>query len=77
MRTDGSFQELSRALLFGLLFFSFVWCHQHEYRFATPVSRLDLLHAVIQHGSLSIDRYHTNTPDKALFEGHYFSDKAP
>ena len=26
---------------------------------------------------LSIDRYHTNTGDKAKFGGHYYSDKAP
>lgn len=40
-------------------------------------SRLDLVHAIVDDHSLSIDRYHQNTWDKAKDHGHYYSDKAP
>lgn len=64
-----------------LLWFSLFWAaafvHQRAYRFATPVSRLDALHALVEHGTLKIDQWHTNTTDKALVNGHYYSDKAP
>jgi hypothetical protein len=40
-------------------------------------SRLDLTRSIVEHGTLSIDAYHHNTGDKALFAGHYYSDKAP
>ena len=42
----------------------------------TALSRLDLLHA-LAHGTVSIDAYHTNTPDKAEHNGRFYSDKAP
>jgi hypothetical protein len=40
-------------------------------------SRVDLVHAIVDHQTLQIDRYHWNTWDKAVFGGHYYSDKAP
>lgn len=40
-------------------------------------SRLDLIHAVVDGHTLQIDRYHWNTWDKAVYRGHYYSDKAP
>jgi len=40
-------------------------------------SRLDLVHAIVDGHTLMIDRYHWNTWDKAVFRGHYYSDKAP
>lgn len=43
-------------------------------------SRLALVFAVVQEGRLTIDSYHlkpgTDTGDKAVYEGHYYSDKA-
>jgi hypothetical protein len=43
-------------------------------------SRLGLTYALVEEGRLSIDTYHdregTRTGDKALFEGHYYTDKA-
>lgn len=62
---------------FCLLAFAFGFTHQRRFNYPTPVSRLDLLHAVYQDRTLRIDTYHTNTLDKAFFEGHYYSDKAP
>lgn len=40
-------------------------------------SRLDLVHAIVDRHTLSIDAYHYNTWDKAVYHGHYYSDKAP
>lgn len=40
-------------------------------------SRLDLVHAIVDKHSLQIDAYHWNTWDKAVYQGHYYSDKAP
>jgi hypothetical protein len=40
-------------------------------------SRFDLVRAIIQQHTLSIDAYHENTQDKAFANGHYYSDKAP
>jgi hypothetical protein len=62
--------------LFAMLFFSYAYVHQREYRAPTPVSRLDLLHAIFTHKTLNIDAYH-NTGDRAQYNGHYYSDKAP
>jgi hypothetical protein len=40
-------------------------------------SRFDLVRAITERHTLSIDAYHSNTQDKALANGHYYSDKAP
>ncbi len=40
-------------------------------------SRYDLVRALVEDGTTRIDPYHENTGDKAFFEGHYYSDKAP
>jgi len=40
-------------------------------------TRLDLVWSIVEHHSLSIDAYHENTGDKALYKGHFYTDKAP
>lgn len=40
-------------------------------------TRFDLVRAIVERGTLSIDAYHQNTGDKALRDGHYYCDKAP
>jgi hypothetical protein len=40
-------------------------------------SRLDLVHAIVDHGSLNINHTHWNTWDKAVYKGNFYSDKAP
>jgi hypothetical protein len=40
-------------------------------------SRLDLTRAIVEEHRFEIDNYHENTGDKAYFNGHYYSDKAP
>jgi hypothetical protein len=62
--------------MFLLLFVCYSYCHQ-DYTDDNSSSRLDLLHALVTERTLNIDRYHTNTSDKAFFRGHYYSDKAP
>ncbi len=40
-------------------------------------SRYDLVRAIVDDRTTRIDPYHQNTGDKALYDGHYYSDKAP
>lgn len=40
-------------------------------------ARLAELHAIALQGTLQIDRYHEVTGDKAVIDGHYYSEKAP
>jgi hypothetical protein len=40
-------------------------------------SRYDLVRALLEQGTTRIDAYEANTGDKALFQGHWYSDKAP
>ena len=40
-------------------------------------ARLAELHAIVLKSTLSIDAYHELTGDKALIDGHYYSEKAP
>lgn len=40
-------------------------------------SRFDLVRAVVDKHTVRIDDYQRNTGDKALVDGHYYSDKAP
>jgi hypothetical protein len=40
-------------------------------------SRLDLVLAIVDDQSATIDKYVQNTGDYAYFDGHYYSDKAP
>jgi hypothetical protein len=40
-------------------------------------SRFDLVRAILDEHTLRIDAYHENTGDKAFYQGHYYSDKAP
>ena len=40
-------------------------------------TRFALTRAVVERGQLSIDGFHLATGDKALRDGHYYSDKAP
>ena len=64
------------AILLGLIIFlSFIYFY--EGGGWNQNSRFDLLRAIIERHTLQIDAYHENTEDKAHFNGHYYSDKAP
>lgn len=71
---------IRRDKLNGLLVF-FVVLVSCSYFFTgggwNQASRYNLIRAIVEHGTLQIDRYHQNTGDKAQFAGHYYSDKAP
>ncbi|MGI8825827.1 MAG: hypothetical protein ACR2JC_09300 [Chloroflexota bacterium] len=40
-------------------------------------SHLYVTFGLVDHGSVTIDRYHTRLGDQAYWRGHYYSDKAP
>lgn len=40
-------------------------------------SRFDLVRAILDEHTLRIDSYQGNTEDKAIYQGHYYSEKAP
>jgi hypothetical protein len=42
-----------------------------------PNTKLDLMMAIVDQGTLSIDDYYQNTGDYALYKGVHYSDKAP
>jgi hypothetical protein len=64
------------ASLLGLaIFVSFIYFY--EGGGWNQNSRFDLLRAIVERHTLQIDAYHENTADKAHFQGHYYSDKAP
>jgi hypothetical protein len=64
------------ALLVGVVtFLSFIYFY--EGGGWNQNSRFDLLRAIVERHTLQIDAYHENTQDKAHFNGHYYSDKAP
>ncbi len=62
-------------LLVVVVFFSFIYFY--EGGGWNQNSRFDLLRAIVERHTLQIDAYHENTQDKAHFQGHYYSDKAP
>lgn len=57
------------------LFFSSWFLDQGQN--ANTVSRAAMVAAVVEHGTLRIDTFATLTNDRALVEGHYYSEKAP
>src|SRR5580658_10122132 len=64
------------AFLLGIVtFLSFIYFY--EGGGWNQNSRFDLLRAIVERHTLQIDAYHENTQDKAHFNGHYYSDKAP
>ncbi len=69
------FQWKSAILLAAVTFLSFVYFY--EGGGWNQNSRFDLLRAIVERHTLQIDAYHENTQDKAHFNGHYYSDKAP
>ena len=64
-----------RRGLFALLLLSYVYFYQAGGW--NQNSRFALVRAITNDWSLRIDPYERNTGDKAFFEGHYYSDKAP
>jgi hypothetical protein len=63
------------AILAGALFVSFAYFY--EGGGWNQNSRFDLVRAITDRGTLQIDPYGLNTGDKAVHNGHVYSDKAP
>ena len=72
---DKSYERRTALLLGLVIFLSFVYFY--EGGGWNQNSRFDLLRAIMERHTLQIDAYHENTQDKAHFQGHYYSDKAP
>jgi hypothetical protein len=73
---NGKSSQCKIAILLGAVsFFSFIYFY--EGGGWNQNSRFDLLRAIVEQHTLRIDAYHENTQDKAHFQGHYYSDKAP
>ena len=65
------------AVVIGLLtFVSLVFYTPHADN-SQVVTRMGLTLAIVEQGTLSIDRHAEKTVDKALVHGHYYADKAP
>src|SRR5215468_642838 len=74
--TENYFARRIAAILLGAVaFLSFTYFY--EGGGWNQNSRFDLLRAIVERHTLTIDAYHENTEDKAHFQGHYYSDKAP
>jgi hypothetical protein len=63
-------------LLFGILLFCYVYFPPRWGDWNENV-RMDLTLAIVDHGTLQIDRYYTNTGDYAAYGGHFYGGKAP
>ena len=63
------------ALLFVSLFVPFAYFNHSDGW--NQGARLAELHAIVLQRTLTIDKYHEVTGDKALIGGHYYSEKAP
>src|ERR671933_1832665 len=68
--------EKKRRLLIGVLLLG-SYAYFYQGGGWNQNSRLDLSRALVERGTLQIDAYADNTGDKAVFDGHAYSDKAP
>jgi hypothetical protein len=64
-------------VIFLLSFSAFVWLTPVQYSDWQIYSRLGLTLSIVECGQLNIDRFADHTGDRALFEGHYYTDKVP
>ena len=73
--SSASLIRLRALLIFSVIFFSYAYFY--EGGGWNQNSRLDMVRAIVEQGTLRIDAYHQNTEDKVFANGHYYSDKAP
>jgi hypothetical protein len=74
---SGCAPTMWHAILIALvLFFSYSYFYGNRDGW-NQASRFDLVRAIVEQHRLSIDTYNENTSDKALWQGHFYSDKAP
>jgi hypothetical protein len=75
-RSSGTSRVALREILLALTLFLVYGFFQHAPAW-NENSRYDLVLALVDDRTTVIDPYHLNTGDKAFFDGHYYSDKAP
>jgi hypothetical protein len=75
-RSDRARRVVLREVILVLTLVLAYGFFQHETAW-NENSRYDLVLALVDDGTTVIDPYHLNTGDKAFYEGHYYSDKAP
>lgn len=76
--TGMSRHQFARGFLFIAIVSVFLYAFQaHMGTYDNAASRLDLAYSLAIKKTVSIDAVHGNTIDKAFYEGHYYSDKAP
>ncbi len=66
----------TEILIFAMLFVAGASFH-HLIEYDNTASRYFLLGAIVDYGTLNIDAFQMGTIDKAMFNGHYYSSKAP
>ncbi len=64
------------VLIAATLLFSYSYFYGNREGW-NQASRFDLVRAIVEQHWFNIDTYNENTSDKALWEGHFYSDKAP
>lgn len=64
-------------IFLNIFIFSIFFIPGNQQGNANTVSRMAAIFAILQDGSLKIDRFASLTTDKAMFDGHAYSDKAP
>jgi hypothetical protein len=74
-QSNCSWIQIRALLIFAVTFFSYAYFY--EGAGWNQNSRFDLVRAIVEHKTLSIDDFQQNTGDKAFANGHYYSDKAP
>ncbi len=61
----------------GILLLSYAYFFKGNSGDSNQNTRFDLTRAIVERHTLRIDSYHQNTASKALYKGHFYSDKAP
>ena len=73
---SGTHRECRAAILLaGVLAFSYAYFYQAGGW--NQNSRFALVRAILERHTLQIDAYQLHTGDRAIWRGHYYSDKAP
>ena len=62
--------------LFFILIISYAYFEQPYWNWGV-VSRISLSLSLMEDGTVTINKFHTHTGDKAKYKGNYYSDKAP
>ncbi len=63
--------------IFFIIIILFFLLFDQEVKYDNVLSRFDLALSIVNFHTLNIDKYHKNTNDKAILNGHFYTDKAP